>query len=75
MTRMSTALCLLLLSPVVGAAPSRGKSEEQKQSFARMAALGRLGQTQDVADVVALLAGDDARWITEQNVCANGGLI
>src|SRR3984885_1893151 len=54
---------------------SQGKSEEQKQRFAQMAALGRLGQPQDIADVVALLAGEDARWITGQNIRANGGLI
>jgi 3-oxoacyl-[acyl-carrier protein] reductase len=53
----------------------QGKSEEQRQQFARMAALGRLGQPQDIADVVALLAGEDARWITGQNIRANGGLI
>jgi 3-oxoacyl-[acyl-carrier protein] reductase len=53
----------------------QGKSEEQKQRFAQMAALGRLGQPQDIADVVALLASDDARWLTGQNLRANGGLI
>jgi 3-oxoacyl-[acyl-carrier protein] reductase len=53
----------------------QGKSEEQKQRFAQMAALGRLGQPQDIADVVALLAGEDSRWITGQNIRANGGLI
>src|SRR5580704_5584617 len=53
----------------------QGKSEEQKQRFAQMAALGRLGQPQDIADVVALLVSDDARWITGQNIRANGGLI
>ena len=40
-----------------------------------MAALGRLGQPQDIADAVALLASDDARWITGQNIRANGGTI
>ena len=54
---------------------SQGKSEEQKQRFAQMAALGRLAQPQDIADVVALLASDDVRWITGQNIRANGGLI
>ena len=54
---------------------SQGKSEEQKQRFAQMAALGRLGQPQDIADVVALLVSEDARWITGQNIRANGGLI
>jgi 3-oxoacyl-[acyl-carrier protein] reductase len=54
---------------------SQGKTEEQKQRFAQMAALGRLGQPQDIADVVALFVSEDARWITGQNVRANGGLI
>ena len=54
---------------------SQGNSEDQKQRFAQMAALGRLGQPQDIADVVAMLAGEDARWITGQNIRANGGLI
>ena len=53
----------------------QGKSEEQKQRFAQMAALGRLGQPQNIADVVALLVTEDAHWITGQNIRANGGLI
>jgi 3-oxoacyl-[acyl-carrier protein] reductase len=32
-------------------------------------------QPQDIADVVALLASNDAGWITGQNIWANGGLI
>jgi len=38
-------------------------------------ALGRLGQPADIADVVAFLAGPDARWITGQNIQATGGLL
>jgi 3-oxoacyl-[acyl-carrier protein] reductase len=38
-------------------------------------ALGRLGQPSDIADVVAFLAGPDARWITGQNIRATGGLL
>jgi 3-oxoacyl-[acyl-carrier protein] reductase len=34
-----------------------------------------LGRTRDIADVVAFLAGPDARWITGQNIRATGGLI
>ncbi|MYW05934.1 glucose 1-dehydrogenase [Streptomyces sp. SID3343] len=36
--------------------------------------LGRLGEPSDVADVIAFLAGPDGRWITAQNIQANGGL-
>ncbi|HUN36634.1 MAG TPA: SDR family oxidoreductase [Trebonia sp.] len=37
--------------------------------------LGRLGTPEDIADVVAFLAGPDARWITGQNIQATGGLL
>ncbi|NUT98636.1 MAG: SDR family oxidoreductase [Saccharothrix sp.] len=37
--------------------------------------LGRFGQTRDIADVVAFLASDRARWVTGQSVVASGGLI
>ncbi|MFB4313853.1 SDR family oxidoreductase [Actinomadura sp. 21ATH] len=37
-------------------------------------ALGRLGEAGDVADVVAFLASDAARWITGQVIDATGGL-
>lgn len=53
----------------------QGKTEEQKQTFARMAALGRLGKPEDIASVVAMLVGPDAGWVTGQNLRANGGLI
>ena len=50
------------------------KTEEQINRFAQMAALGRLGEVQDIADVVAFLASEDARWITAQNIRVNGGV-
>jgi 3-oxoacyl-[acyl-carrier protein] reductase len=54
---------------------SQGKTEQDKQRFAQLAALGRLGQPADIADVVALLVSDEARWITGQNIRVNGGMI
>jgi NAD(P)-dependent dehydrogenase (short-subunit alcohol dehydrogenase family) len=36
-------------------------------------ALGRIGQAADIADVVAFLASDDARWVTGQSIEASGG--
>ncbi|GAA2276084.1 SDR family oxidoreductase [Nonomuraea roseoviolacea subsp. roseoviolacea] len=36
-------------------------------------ALGRLGEPEDVADVVAFLAGPQARWVTGQTVDVSGG--
>ncbi|MCC8244117.1 SDR family oxidoreductase [Saccharothrix luteola] len=37
-------------------------------------ALNRLGRADDVADAVAFLASDDARWITGQVLDASGGI-
>ena len=36
--------------------------------------LGRLGTPEDIADVVAFLASDDARWVTGALLQAGGGL-
>ncbi|OUL24405.1 3-ketoacyl-ACP reductase [Nostoc sp. RF31YmG] len=51
-----------------------GKTEEQINRLAQMAALGKLGDAQEIADVVAFLASDEARWITGQNIRVNGGI-
>jgi 3-oxoacyl-[acyl-carrier protein] reductase len=40
-----------------------------------MTPLGRVGEPDDVAAVVAFLASDDARWLTGQSLRAAGGLI
>lgn len=37
--------------------------------------LGRLGQPVDIADVVAFLVSDDARWMTGQNLRPTGGIL
>ena len=38
-------------------------------------ALRRLGEPEDIADIVAFLASDDGRWVTGVTIPANGGLI
>jgi 3-oxoacyl-[acyl-carrier protein] reductase len=50
-----------------------GKTDEQITTMAKMAAFGRLGQVEDIAEVVAFLASEEARWISGQNIRANGG--
>jgi NAD(P)-dependent dehydrogenase (short-subunit alcohol dehydrogenase family) len=37
--------------------------------------LGRIGQPQDIAAVVAFLLGDDAAYVTGQSIAVNGGAI
>lgn len=40
-----------------------------------MTPLGRLGKPEDIADVIAFLCSDDARWITGQVLPITGGLL
>jgi 3-oxoacyl-[acyl-carrier protein] reductase len=61
--------------PVDTALLREGKTEEQIQQMAQMAAFNRIGKVEDIADVVAFLASDDARWITGQVIHVNGGYI
>jgi len=38
-------------------------------------ALRRVGRPEDIADIVAFLASDDARWLTGTTIDANGGAV
>lgn len=44
-----------------------------KQDFITAQASPEMGQPEDVADVVGMLCGNDARWITGSVVSASGG--
>lgn len=48
-------------------------SEESRAQAAAASAFGRVGAPEDVADVVAFVASDDARWVTGQTLDATGG--
>ena len=48
---------------------------EAVEQAVSMTPLGRLGQPEDVAGVVAFLVGEDGRWMTGQLVRAGGGLM
>ncbi|WP_090203214.1 SDR family oxidoreductase [Pseudomonas asplenii] len=52
-----------------------GKSEEQVQTFARMPPLERLGQPEDIAEIVSFLVSPAAGWVNGQVLRANGGLV
>jgi 3-oxoacyl-[acyl-carrier protein] reductase len=52
-----------------------GVSEDRIDAIVQMTPLGRLGLPQDIADVIAFLATDDARWITGQNIRVGGGIV
>lgn len=48
-------------------------SDELKQALLPNFPFGRLGQPEDVARLIAFLAGDDAGWITGQVIHSEGG--
>lgn len=52
-----------------------GKSPELIERMAKMNPLERLGTPEDIAAVVAFLAGKDGSWINGQVLRANGGMI
>nr|NIM06045.1 SDR family oxidoreductase [Armatimonadota bacterium]NIO56792.1 SDR family oxidoreductase [Candidatus Latescibacterota bacterium]NIM24036.1 SDR family oxidoreductase [Armatimonadota bacterium]NIM67886.1 SDR family oxidoreductase [Armatimonadota bacterium]NIM76414.1 SDR family oxidoreductase [Armatimonadota bacterium] len=49
------------------------KDPRAREFAASVAALGRIGLPEDIADVVAFLASPDARWITGAFIDATGG--
>ncbi|MGG1554274.1 SDR family oxidoreductase [Paenibacillus ferrarius] len=51
----------------------KGKSDEIIESFRRMNAFGRLGEPEDIANVIEMLVSEKARWITGQTIRVNGG--
>lgn len=50
-----------------------GSSDDEKADYASGVPLGRLGSPEDVAEAVAYLASDRARFVTGQRIAVNGG--
>jgi len=48
--------------------------EKELQDYMRFCASGRVGTPDEVAEVVAFLAGDEARYVNAQNLFVDGGL-
>ena len=53
---------------------TNGKPQEVIDRLASLSAFNRLGEPQDIANVVAFLASDAAKWISGQNVGLNGAV-
>lgn len=51
-----------------------GKSPELVGRLASLSAFNRIATPDDIAKVVVFLASDEAKWISAQNIGANGGM-
>ena len=61
--------------PVATEMLTAGRTPEMLAMFAKGAPLERLGQPEDIAGLVAFLAGPDGGWVNAQMIRANGGLV
>jgi 3-oxoacyl-[acyl-carrier protein] reductase len=52
-----------------------GKSEQTIAHMSKLAPLERLGHPEDIAGIVAFLAGPDGTWVNGQVLRANGGMV
>lgn len=52
-----------------------GKTEEQIEAFSKMPPLERLGQPQDIANIVSFLVSPAGAWVNGQVLRGNGGLV
>lgn len=50
-------------------------TEQYRQFGIQMSPLKRLGLPKDIADIVAFIVSDEARWLTGQNIQAGGGIV
>jgi len=50
-------------------------SEQYQQLGIQLSLLKRLGLPKDIADVVAFIVSEEARWLTGQNIHADGGIV
>lgn len=60
--------------PVATDLMTSGTTPEFRAELAARTPLGRIGDTSDVADAVAFLASDDARWVSGETIRTAGGM-
>jgi 3-oxoacyl-[acyl-carrier protein] reductase len=59
---------------VIDTDQASGLTADQRARYAQLAALGRLGRPEDVADAVLFLAGDGARFVSGVTLNVDGGI-
>ncbi|MGG3122769.1 SDR family oxidoreductase [Priestia megaterium] len=54
---------------------SVGKTEQQIEGMKKMNAFGRLGEPEDISNVIEFLVSEKSKWVTGQTLRVNGGFI
>ncbi|MCY7779807.1 SDR family oxidoreductase [Bacillus haynesii] len=54
---------------------TEGKTEQQIEGLKKLIALGRIGEPEDIANVIGFLVSEQSQWITGQTIRVNGGFI
>jgi 3-oxoacyl-[acyl-carrier protein] reductase len=50
-------------------------SESIKEQILAQVPVGRFGEPEEIAEVVAFLAGDNAAYVTGQTIAIDGGMV
>lgn len=53
---------------------TKGKPQEVIDRLASLSPFNRIGEPEDIAQIVLFLASDEAKWINAQNIGSNGGM-
>lgn len=53
----------------------RTRPAEFIANLEKMTAFGRIGKTEEIVNIIAFLATDEAAWVTGQNLRVNGGVV
>lgn len=54
---------------------SVGKTKQQIEGIKKMNAFGRLGEPEDISNVIEFLVSEKSQWVTGQTIRVNGGFI
>lgn len=54
---------------------TEGKTEQQIEGLKQSIALGRIGEPEDIANLIEFLVSEKSQWITGQTIRVNGGFI
>lgn len=51
-----------------------GKPQEVIERLASLSPFNRIGEPEDIAEIILFLASDEAQWVNAQNIGVNGGM-